>query len=164
MRIIVRLGRRQAAFRHPLDPAPRTAVLAPGFAQNGLIRVFPRGWSDETRRFQPTSIAGRIDVLRALARSPVDLRHAVIAFTDLKTRLRECDREFLWQAFGVPVFEQCLDTRNKLLAGECEAHEGLHLWGILPTDDDGAVEHAPCACGNSLPRLIERKRALAAMA
>jgi hypothetical protein len=164
MRIIVRLRRRGAAFRHPFDPAPRTAVLAPGFAENGTIRVFPQGWSAEARRFRPTSIAGRVDVLRALARRPVDLRHAVIVFTDLEARLEERDREFLWQAFGVPVFEQCLDAQNRLLAGECEAHEGLHLWGRVPAEWDGSVERGVCACGSAVPRLMERKGIMVAMA
>jgi len=164
MRIIVRLGRREAAFRHPLDPAPRTAVLAPGFAPSGSIRVFPQGWSAEARRFRPTAIAGRVDVLRALARRNVDLRHAVIAFTELKSRLTERDREFLWQAFGVPVFEQCLGVKNELVAGECEAHEGLHLWRPVPRDWDGDVAKSRCACGSVAPRLMERNRAMVALA
>jgi hypothetical protein len=165
MKIIVRWKRREAAFRHPLDPAPRTAVLAPGFSESGPnIRVFPKGWSSEARRFRPSSIAGRMDVLRELARRPVDLRHAVIVFTELQERLAKRDREFLWQAFGVPVFEQCLDARNHLVAGECEAHEGLHLWGRVPAEWCGVVEQGVCACGSAVPRLLERKGALAVMA
>ena len=164
MRIIVRLKRRKAAFVHPLDPAPRTAILAPGFAQTDRIQVFPGGWSAQARRFRPTSIAAPINVLRELARRPVDLRHALIVFTDLRARLSESDREFLWQAFGVPVFEQCLDARNQLVAGECEAHHGLHLWRAIPSEWQRDVEHERCACGSPGPRLVQRKLAMAAVA
>ena len=164
MRIIVRLKRHQAIFLHPLDPAPRTAVLEPRFVQSATIRVFPRGWSVDARRFRPTCIAGRMEVLRALARRNVDLQHAVIAFTDLKARLTERDREFLWQAFGVPVFEQCLDKRNDLVAGECEAHAGLHLWQPVAADWLSQVDSSQCACGSQAPRVVERESAMVAIA
>jgi hypothetical protein len=99
--------------------------------------------------------------LREAARLGVELQHAVIAFADLESRLSARDRDFLWQAFGVPVFEQCLGTWNELAAAECEAHEGVHVWRAVPAEWDGYVEHARCACGNAAPRLIERKKEVA---
>lgn len=156
MRIIVRFRRSGAAFLHPLDPAPRTAILAPGFAETATVRVFPQGWTQAAARFHPTSIAGRLDALRDMARYDVELQHAVIVFTDVQQRLSEHDREFLWQAFGVPVFEQCLGPGNELVAGECEAHEGLHVASRVPAEWDGEVEHGRCACGSTAPRLVDQ--------
>ena len=162
MRIIVRFRRRGAAFVHPLDPAARTAILARGFEESDTVRVFPRGWTDAAARFRPTSIAGAVEALLAMARYEVELQHAVIAFTDLHARLRDPDREFLWQMFGVPVFEQCLGPGNQLVAAECEAHQGMHVCGLVPSEWDGEVEREKCGCGSTAPRLVERKLVMAA--
>lgn len=164
MRITVRFRRRGAGFQHPLEPAPRTAILAPGFEESCLVRVFPRGWTNAAARFRPTAMAGPVRALKAAARFDVQLQHAVIAFTDLKERLSECDRDFLWQAFGVPVFEQCLGSRNQLLAAECEAHDGLHLWQPAQPEWDGELELGRCACGSTTPRLAQPKSAMVALA
>ena len=55
----------------------------------------------------------------------------------------------MWDAFGVPVFEQCLGLDNELLAMECEAHDGLHLMG---TTSRMGAETNVCGCGSSVPR------------
>ena len=36
-------------------------------------------------------------------------------------------RQRLWLAFRVPVFEQIIGKNGALLAAECEAHDGLHI-------------------------------------
>ena len=36
-------------------------------------------------------------------------------------------RERLWDAFELPVFEQLRGFEGELLASECDAHDGLHL-------------------------------------
>jgi phenylacetate-CoA ligase len=41
--------------------------------------------------------------------------------------LSESDRDLLWDAFGVPVYEQFLGLGNELLAQDCDVHEGLHI-------------------------------------
>lgn len=145
-----------ARFVHPMNPIPRTAILAPGFADSKLARVFPAGWSEEAARFEPTSIAGPVKELRKVARLGIELRHAVVVFTyDDDNRLTNGDREFFWKSFGVPVFEQQLGPSNELLAVECDAHEGLHLVGEfshLRRDKNS------CACGSPAPRLSRRPR------
>lgn len=56
------------------------------------------------------------------------IRHSVVAFSDVRYGLlRDEDRDALWHAFQVPVFEQLRGLRGELLASECEAHMGLHL-------------------------------------
>ena len=156
--MIVRIRRPHtgARFIHPIDPHPRTAILAGGFQETKEVRVFPRGWSDSAERFQPASVAGSADVLRKLARTGVGLDNSVIVFTYEGERgLSLEDREMFWSAFGVPVFEQYLGPRNELLAMDCDAHAGLH--GVAGCEDLG-LEREVCACGSHAPRLSRMAR------
>src|SRR6266567_1406092 len=91
-----------AAFVHPLDPPPRTAVLAPRFRSTRTIRVFPNGWDSEVAEFAPGAIAGAFDQLLAAADAGLPLTHAAICLTwDTNNLLTDAQRDFLWQAFGV---------------------------------------------------------------
>jgi hypothetical protein len=144
---------------HPLDPIPRTAVLAEGFEETAQIRVFPQGWCCEAERFRPEVLAGPLNSLLALARDQLELTHGLIVFTyDFEARLSDRDRDLLWQAFGVPVFEQVLGPAEELLATECQAHDGLHV-----TAEPGALEldYKSCGCGATTPRLLESAAAAA---
>ena len=69
--MVVRIRRpfKGARFIHPIDPAPRTAILAPGFGKPGWCASFPQGWNERARRFDPGSIAGPLEQLRILARA-----------------------------------------------------------------------------------------------
>lgn len=158
MHLTIRIRRSHptARFIHPLDPEPRTAVLTGGFEASKLVRVFPHGWNDAAARFHPTSLAGPVEQLRRAARAGVTLEHAVVVFTEEgSSGLSHSERDWLWNAFGVPVFEQYLGPQNQLLAMECDAHCGLHVvsgCADLDVDDD------PCACGNASPRLMRGAR------
>jgi hypothetical protein len=149
---------------HPLEPAPKTAILVPGFQEARHIRVFPEGWTEQVQRFRPSALAATIEQLRRIARYELALRHAVIVLTYGAPALAEEERDFLWEAFGVPVFEQCLGPDNELLAAECEAHDGLHIfqpWSRV------ALDRTTCACGSTVPRLAaaaERLERVAAFA
>ncbi len=160
-----------------MDPAPRTAVLAACFRQPRLrpsypVRVFPQGWSEEVSAFAPAAIAAPREQLLGLAaaeRPPV-FTHAVIALASPGDRmLSAAERERLWRAFRVPVFEQIIGPDGELLAAECEAHDGLHIeFPGLPWDGY-RVEMSPCGCGRKTPRLTpsesaERARSAAAYA
>ena len=154
----VKIRRRStgATFIHPMNPTPRTAILASGFRQTKLVRVFPSGWSADAERFQPTSIAGAAEQIRRLVDLKLNLRHAVIVFTwEGGSGLSDDDRDLFWASFGVPIFEQRLGTGNELLAMECDAHQGLHVMG-----DFGHLrpDRNTCACGNPSPRLPKRPR------
>ena len=63
--MVVRIRRpsKGAHFIHPIDPAPRTAILAAGFRETRLVRIFPQGWNERAKRFHPGSIAGPLDQL-----------------------------------------------------------------------------------------------------
>jgi hypothetical protein len=158
MIVRIQLRRRKigARFVHPMDPMPRTAILAPGFQETKLTRVFPAGWNEAADRFQPTSIAGPPDQLRRLARDGVQPQHSVVAFSyDGQEGLTTSDRELFWKMFGVPVFEQLLSPANELIAMECDVHDGLHLVGDFKGLKAGV---STCACGNPAPRLARPRR------
>jgi hypothetical protein len=156
--MVVRIRRpsKGANFIHPIDPAPRTAILARGFLETRLARMFPEGWNERARRFNPASIAGPLHLLRRMARDTWSFDQAVVVFTYAGgVGLSPRDRESLWQAFGVPVFEQYLSPRNRLLATECDAHSGLH---VLTGCEGLRLEPETCPCGNATPRLIRGSR------
>ena len=152
---------RKSVFRYPMDPAPRTAVLAACFRQSRLrpnypVRVFPRGWSEEVSAFAPAAVAAPREQLLELAaaeRPPV-FTHAVIALERPgEPMLSMAEREQLWRAFRVPVFEQIIGPGGELLAAECEAHDGLHIESSdLPLGRD-TIDTSPCPCGRKTPRI-----------
>ena len=166
-------------FIFPVPPAPRTAVLVPWFRNpwsiplltRQPIRVFREGWGVEAARYEAAAIAGTVEQLRALMpwRIP-SLTHAVIALARPRgKRLSEGDRDRLWRAFQVPVFEQIIGKSGELLAFECEAHDGLHVESSnLPLKGE-ALCTALCPCGRKTPRIgvtegTESERRLAAYA
>lgn len=156
--MVVRIRRpsKGANFIHPIHPAPRTAVLAPGFRETRLVRVFPQGWNERCQRFHPSSVAGPLHQLRIVAADGWPIEQAVVVFTYIGgAALSQQDREWLWNAFGVPIFEQYLSPKNKLLATECDAHSGLH---VLAGCEDFHLEDEVCACGNPAPRLSRGPR------
>ena len=156
VRIQLRRRKNGARFVHPMDPMPRTAILAPGFQGTKLARVFPTGWNETADRFQPTSIAGPLDQLRRLARQGVQPQHSVVVLTyDGQEGLTSADRELFWKTFGVPVFEQLLNAGNELIATECDAHDGLHLVGDFKDLKAGI---STCPCGNPAPRMARQRR------
>lgn len=155
--MIVRIRRpsKGAIFIHPIDPAPRTAILAAGFRETRLVHTFPQGWNERARRFHPASVAGPLDRLQAM-RDAWPIAQAVVVFTYAGAPgLTEHDRDSLWKAFGVPVFEQYLSPKNRLLASECDAHCGLH---VVSGCEGLRLEDEVCACGNPTPRIKRGKR------
>ncbi len=137
-----------AAFVHPLDPPPRTAILVPGFRESKMIRVFPNGWSDEVARYAPEAVAGTFLHLRDLAKRGIELTHAVIVLSwSLNEVLEGVQRDFLWRSFGVPVYQQVLRRNNSLRAYECDAHSGLHVLDASTTN----VDVRACPCGSEIP-------------
>src|SRR5438309_12054932 len=88
------------SFVHPLDPAPRTAILVPGFQSSRSIRIFPHGWDNAARKFAPASVAGTLDQLLSLADEGVQLTHAVICLAwHREDLLTPSQRAYLWNAF-----------------------------------------------------------------
>jgi hypothetical protein len=169
------------------DPG-RTALLTGGFAEAPNVRCFTFHTMEELEEFEPDSLAGPVSRLRAVAQASLanrvrldSLRSSLIAFSSLKDgSLQQSDRDLLWQAFRVPIFEQFRGFANELLAWECEAHDGLHLpadTAIFETAANGdllltclecpdyallrlatgltaRIDASPCGCGDPSERLI----------
>lgn len=160
---------RKAAFQYPIGEAPRTAVLVPWFRTGRSVRSFP-GWTEDAAEFAPAAIAGTRAQLLALTAEPPALTHALIAVahpTDML--LTNADRDQLWHAFRVPVFEQLIGAKGELLATECEAHDGLHVETQGQDWTGYAIDEGLCACGLRTPRVsspvpAERVRAAAVFA
>lgn len=149
--------RMREPFVYPVPPAPHTAVLVNWFRpvlRASQIRIFPQGWSPEVAQFEPAAVAGSLDQIRKLSGVLIpSLTHALVVLERPGSpRLTEADRTLFWRAFRVPVFEQIVGPFGQLLAGECEAHEGLHIEapGLQLTQD--MIETAPCPCGRQTPR------------
>ena len=156
--VLFRNGRRDS-FVYPVHPAPRTAILVPWFHENAFenrpLRVFRDGWNEDAAAFAPAAVAGTFEQLKELARSGIpSLTHSIIVLWRAgEPRLSEADRDTLWAAFRVPVFEQVIGKSGKRLAAECEAHDGLHIESpALPLENE-CVEDAPCPCGRKTPRI-----------
>lgn len=67
----------------------------------------------------------------------------------------------------VPVFEQIVGPSGQLLAGECEAHDGLHIEGPGLRLTIDMVDTTPCPCGGKTARFgmqprvqVERRAAV----
>ena len=146
--------KRKAGFQYPIKQIPRTAVLIPGFRSRGLVRVFAQGWCAEAAAFAPQAIAGTLAQLEAIAATNFSPSHALIVLGCWEdARVTEVDRERLWSRFGVPLFEQIIADDCTLLAAECEAHHGLHIFaGLDRAMASGAIDESPCACGQASPR------------
>ncbi|MEO8098803.1 MAG: hypothetical protein ABI811_13960 [Acidobacteriota bacterium] len=172
-------GARKAAFHYPLGDAPRTAVLVPWFREprqlalrrQQPVRVFAKGWTPDTALFSPAAIVGtREQLLNLIAiPSPADM-HALIAVSRWgQPLLTASERERLWRAFHVPVFEQIIGATGRVLAAECEAHDGLHVAQSTVEQGTYSVDESPCPCGKKTARLssatpAERVRSAAAYA
>jgi len=153
---LVLFGGGAASFVYPSAGNPRIAVLMPGFRETKQIRFFSRLDEDEAVRFEPEVLAGTAQQLResALRGSTLSVRKGVVVFTqEGEAGLTEYDRNIFWDAYGVPTFQQYLDCDNRLIASECDAHDGLHVYGRVSYGDGCQIDATPCGCGNARPRL-----------
>lgn len=96
---------------------------------------FPEGRWREIPSFAPQLLAGELTFLLRLADKVFgqafeipSLDTAVFVLTPLgRNPVSAAERDTLWRAFRVPVYELYVDEANTVLASECEAHEGWHL-------------------------------------
>ncbi|MBV8841197.1 MAG: hypothetical protein JO307_00170 [Bryobacterales bacterium] len=117
--------------------------------------MFPNGWSADAAALSPAAIAARWPQLDDLIEGGIpSLTHAVIALAlSPEELLSETQRDRLWRAFRVPVFEQIVTENGALLAAECEAHDGFHIEAPSLAFDPCCIEVKPCGCGRTTPRL-----------
>jgi phenylacetate-coenzyme A ligase PaaK-like adenylate-forming protein len=138
-------------FDNPLPSPCRIAVVAPNFQERDGVRTFEENQFPEIEKFRPEILAGTVHVLLRLAEI-IRVPRALVAFSGARLGpLSPRDRDLLWSAYQVPVFEQSLSPEGAVIARECEAHDGLHLY--LPEHYRGAVQTQPCPCGRPEPRI-----------
>lgn len=158
----------------------RVAQISAGpLLDSALLFSSPR-WH-HLNTFGPQILAGSAaDLHRFATQAQLGLRelpsldHGVVVLTECGAQPATADfRDLIWRTFGVPVYELFLDLEGKLIASECEAHDGWHLESAatavylfngelildrrvyaLRTGLTGYVETALCPCGRSNPRLI----------
>jgi hypothetical protein len=63
------------------------------------------------------------------------------------------DRDFIWNSLRVPLLEYLLDSDGRIVARECEAHDGLHVEGSFDHGALGEVVEGTCGCGRDGARL-----------
>lgn len=92
-----------------------------------------------------------------MAVAPLELEHALVILTPAGEQpLSKYDRDTLWAAFRVPIYEQLQAPNGAVIARECEVHEGLHVNGSdasIPPGLTGDVVRDHCECGLETPRL-----------
>jgi hypothetical protein len=88
------------------------------------------------------------------------LKVALVVFSSITPEpgiLAPHHRDLLWKAFGLPVFEQLRGRDGRVIAWECEVHDGLHLDAAavagIATGFSVEVDPEACACGLETPRL-----------
>ncbi len=130
--------------------------------------MFPRGWDAESAAFAPAAIVGTVSQLEGLMKESIpSLTHALVALIRPgEPGLSRQQRENLWKAFRVPVFQQIVDERGTLLAAECEGHDGLHIESPKFVVAEEQIDNTPCGCGRTTPRVktADPVRAVAAYA
>jgi hypothetical protein len=191
MRVRICLNR---AAEPPGCLLPFPATTDSRIAQVGEFPILPGpplfyvGCWEALRAFQPDILAGHCEALIRLAdlvtRQRIDLalRRALFALTRVGDRpLPDADRDQLWHAFGVPVYELYVSCNGIILAGECEAHTGWHVnpetartsklrgephlvlnrrsgegreFQAMGMGFSADVTTAVCECGQSTPRVI----------
>jgi hypothetical protein len=158
----------------------RVAQLTAGPLLDFALLFPSHHWSRLTA-FAPQVLAGSTaDLHRFASQAQLGIRdlpgvdHGVVVLTECGTYPATDDfRDLVWELFGVPVYELFLDLEGKLIASECEAHDGWHIESMatafylfngelildrridaVRTGLTGYVETALCPCGRSDPRLI----------
>jgi hypothetical protein len=171
-------------FRFPLpsrgrlafvDTHLRGSVAAANFASTDLAAM---------EAFAPESIVLPLSTALSYAMQRLagasflpSLRCAIVVLSSLSTPggpMTDDNRDLLWRAFGLPVFEQFLGEDGRVVASECEVHDGLHMNEAgtpiagEPAGYSAEIVTGHCYCGLETPRLRNivrvRERAAAAAA
>ena len=136
-------------FLYPLTPCPPIALFS---------RHFPV--SDGLRLEDAKTVAAPMTILRDIDPQTWSPAYPLIVLSELDEGLiTENDREYIWQCFGVPVFEYLVGSDGRIVARECEAHDGLHLerpnHPVTRKKGRAAkVTSEPCPCGQPGERLL----------
>lgn len=128
------------SFRFPLAGPVRIALLEGTFRvdrnkYDNAMREFTPDDLNWLQSYAPEALVAPLDLALSLAdrrrRGRFDLpslKTAIVVLTSFEsTPLADHQRDLLWKAFGVPIFEQLRGWDGAVLARECEVHDGLHI-------------------------------------
>jgi hypothetical protein len=145
--------------RYPsYHPGLRIAVLTPDLDARQIRKRIRRARAVAATAVLLRQLAEAVETGK-LTLPPIDA--AVIVLTGIAHgKLTVLERDLFWRVFQVPVFEQFLSPDGRILAMECDAHEGLHvLDSTAPLPGFRAcLETTSCGCGNPHPRLTRLER------
>ena len=174
------------SLQPPWTSASRAVALQVWFPLDPGITQWTDIRPDQLAASGVESLAAPVTVLRQLAVLAMEtgfrlpsLRHGILALMSVgRPCLTQADRDLLWHAFQVPVYEQFRGFHGELLAMECARHQGLHVQpecavfeasGVdllltslvnlrhpalrLTTGITGIIDTAPCPCALTTPRL-----------
>jgi hypothetical protein len=171
---------RKEALRFPLPMPSRLALIDADFHLASHMRAFESSDSRGLIRYAPDAMALPLDAALSLADCKLrglfelhSLKLAIVVFSSagLHGALEMHHRDVLWKAFGLPVFEQLCGADGRVIARECEVHNGLHIDVNRDTTEAPAgmaveILSEQCDCGletaRLLPRMAARARAAAA--
>ncbi len=165
-------GRRNTqALVFPLPLPPKVAILAAGFEGGRNLRVFQAddpAWLAWGPHAMVMSLRLALQLADAKSRGSAALPELSVALVVLTSMaeglLRESQREQLWRAFRVPLFEQLCAADGTVMARECEVHHGLHLDPEADQSPAGEILKGCCECGAETPRLMNLATPRLAMA
>ena len=173
-------GRRgRETLRFPLSVPARLAVIDVAFHAGPNTKIFEPGDFSGLRNYAPDALALPASTVLAFAerklRGHLDLpslKLAIVVLSSLDSPvdlpLASPDRDLLWIAFGLPLFEQLCGWDGRVVARECEVHDGLHLDSATeraevhagrlmvdgrPTGLSAEIVKDQCECGIETPRL-----------
>ena len=127
------------SFPYPLPACPPIAIISSHFPDDAIALAEAR------------TIAAPMSTIRSIDRTNWSPDFPIVVLSNIEDGLiAEADRDYIWQSFGVPMFEYLLGSDGKIIARECEAHDGLHL----DAPAAGTVTTEPCPCGRPGNRLL----------
>jgi hypothetical protein len=160
-------------------PLSRVAIIGGRFSEAKNIRDFDAVDIHNLADWKPEALVAPLHDALALAELSLRLSTALVVLTATGgVPLDDGARERLWESFGVPVFEQLRSWSGAVIARECEAHAGLHIFdnsAMLHRDPEGEIlltllnskrpvlkartglmgeiVECECECGSGTPRL-----------
>jgi hypothetical protein len=156
-------------LRFPLASHGRLALIDTNLRGAATAANFPGTDLTAIEAFAPESIALPLSTALSYATQRLaganllpSLRCAIVVLSSLPTLggpMTDDDRDLLWRAFGLPVFEQLLGADGRVAARECEVHDGLHsedgetLITGEATGCSAEIVTGLCYCGLETPRL-----------
>jgi hypothetical protein len=122
----------------PLPVPARLAVMGVEFHMAANMKAFAIGDIAGLLDYAPDALALPSQEALSMAdrklRGSIELpslRLAILVLSSVDVndgqQFSSSDRDLLWTAFGLPVFEQLRGWNGRVVARECEVHDGLHF-------------------------------------